>query len=288
MKVNELPHNLLKDEACSRLIISHYQPAAGVHKSRTVLHLHMIQLMINGCQTIVRAGGCVTVKGGELLLISNGHCLISEGIPDDAPFKSLVIYFSANLLDEFLSKYNKLITDRNTKKERQVFLRYSQDTFIRNFVLSLEIMLLHAESFNEEMKKLKLEELLLYLLILDPEKLLSLQETSWDNDGVMIRKAAEISVDSLVTVDELAFLCDCSRSTFKRKFAKVYGTAPQKWLLEEKMKLAGDLLSRAGQRPGKVYQRVGYENHSSFTYAFRHYYGMTPKAYQDSKLNLQL
>ncbi|MGY0040347.1 helix-turn-helix transcriptional regulator [Pedobacter sp. NJ-S-72] len=80
-------------------------------------------------------------------------------------------------------------------------------------------------------------------------------------------------------------LCNYSISTFKRKFRSIYATSPQKWFLQRKMQLAADLLKHPDERPGVVYQKIGYENHSSFTQYFKQYYGMTPRKYRD--LNVQ-
>jgi AraC-like DNA-binding protein len=74
-------------------------------------------------------------------------------------------------------------------------------------------------------------------------------------------------------------------STFKRKFFKIYGTSPQKWLTQQKMRIAANLLKHPHERPGSVYEKVGYENQSSFILAFKKQYGMTPREYQQTNLS---
>jgi AraC-like DNA-binding protein len=83
----------------------------------------------------------------------------------------------------------------------------------------------------------------------------------------------------------LAFLCNTSVSTFKRKFFKIYGTSPQKWLTQQKMRIAANLLKHPHERPGSVYEKVGYENQSSFILAFKKQYGKTPREYQQANLS---
>jgi len=103
-----------------------------------------------------------------------------------------------------------------------------------------------------------------------------------NNEGdLQLRTAVESNVCNPVTAEELAFLCHSSLSTFKRNFRKIYGSSPQKWLLQRKLAVAADLLKHPDQRPGGVYEQVGYENHSSFTQAFKKQYGVTPSAYQE-------
>jgi len=134
--------------------------------------------------------------------------------------------------------------------------------------------------FTAELKLLKLEELLLYLLNQDVEKLLSLAIVAKDNDEMKLRQVAESSIGGRMSLEELAFLCNTSLSSFKRKFYKMYGASPQKWLLQQKMQLAANLLKHPGETPGSVYEKVGYEDHSSFSKAFKRQFKLTPKAFQ--------
>jgi len=121
---------------------------------------------------------------------------------------------------------------------------------------------------------------LLYLLNKDPEKLLSLAIAAKDNEEMKMRQVAESNIDGRLSLEELAFLCNTSVSSFKRKFLKMYGTSPQKWLLQQKMQMAANLLKHTGETPGSVYEKVGYENQSSFSKAFRQHFALTPKAFQ--------
>jgi AraC-like DNA-binding protein len=75
-----------------------------------------------------------------------------------------------------------------------------------------------------------------------------------------------------------------SLSTFKRKFEKIYGMPPNKWILQQRMELARNLLLHSHEKPSDVYHKVGYENHSSFSQAFKQYHGVTPKSLQPQKV----
>jgi AraC-like DNA-binding protein len=133
--------------------------------------------------------------------------------------------------------------------------------------------------------QIKLEELLLYLLHTDAAKLQSFSLIAKDEEDMRFRKAAESHIATPISVEELAFLCNTSLSTFKRKFLKMYGTSPQRWLVRQKMQLAANLLKQPHERPGSVYEQVGYTNQSSFILAFKNAYGKTPKEYQRANLN---
>jgi AraC-like DNA-binding protein len=74
-------------------------------------------------------------------------------------------------------------------------------------------------------------------------------------------------------------------STFKRRFAMIYGTSPSKWFLDKRMQKAAQMLKVHGLNASEIYQELGYENLSSFIKSFKQVYGMTPKQYQLNILN---
>jgi len=284
MKTYNLPQDLTPAnvQETGPIIIRPYKSQHNTIRNRIILHKNMINLLISGKKTIIHAEGTTTVHDGELLVLSCGNCLTTEVLPVNELFSSIIIYFDNELLIDFLNKHEYLV--KQDKEPRRPFLTFKQDAFISNYVTSLNLLLQLPSPLLPEFKKLKLEELLLYLLERDPSKLYSLLIVAENDEDLQLRKAVESNIGNPVTVEELAFLCNCSLSTFKRRFKSIYNLPPQKWLLEQKMQLAADLLKHPQEKPGIVYQKVGYENHSSFTQSFKKQYGMTPREYQERNL----
>ena len=266
------------------VIIRRYQSRHNTVKNKIILHSNMINLLISGQKTILHAGGATTIHAGELLILSCGNCLTTEVVPINQLFSSIILYFDNTLLTDFLHKHRHLLKEEQTPSTP--FLTFQQDAFIRNYVDSLDLLLQLPSPLLPALKKCKIEELLHYLLNKNPSSLFSLPTLTLTQDDLAIRSAVESHIGNPVTVEELAFLCHCSPSTFKRKFRKIYGLPPQRWLLEKKMQLAADLLKHPDEKPGLVYQQIGYENHSSFTQSFKRQYGMTPKEYQEQNQKL--
>src|SRR4029079_2762661 len=128
------------------------------------------------------------------------------------------------------------------------------DGFINNYIQSLLFMLSGEKQLSESMKELKLNELLLYLLENNPDSFLSFQKNATTgNIESRIRKVIEANKLNNLNLDELAFLCYMSTSTFKRHFNKIYKSSPTLWLNEQKMLLAWKLLSEQGEKPGDIW-----------------------------------
>lgn len=265
--------------------IRHYQSRHNSVRNKIVLHQNMINILKRGRKTVIYPEGTTTVREGEFLVLSAGNCLTSEVISDNQDFASLILYFDNTVLTDFFVRHQQMLR-ADEMQERKLFLLYRQDDFIQHYVQSVEV-LLSSGQFTPALQRVKIEELLLYLYQQSPQRFLSLMAKGPDSEEMQLRRVVENNIEHSVTVEELAFLCNASVSTFKRRFARVYGTSPQKFLVSRRMALAAALLSQAHERPGQVFQKVGYENHSSFSQAFKQQYGVTPREYHESQLNVR-
>jgi len=283
-----LPDDLITGPPVDKneVIIRHYKSEHDSVKNKIILNRNMINLLISGSKTVVYPETTITVIDGELVVLSTGNMLTSEVISNNKGFESMLIYFSNDLLNNFWIKYQSILADNAPVHKKQPYLVYHQDGFIRQYVQSLLLLLQGRSGLSSEIKQIKLEELLLYLFQRDPAKLQSLQIISKDHADLQLKKVVESHIGLPITIEELAFLCNMSRSTFKRNFYRLYSTTPQQWLLERKLEKAGELLKFTDESPSRVYLKVGYKNHSSFSYAFRQYFGINPSEYQMQQLNV--
>jgi len=273
------------EEQGKPVIIRSHQASTSSANNKSIIHQNMVDIIIAGKKTIIDAYNITTLEAGEMMILSKGSSLISQALPKQGLFHNLVIYFTNEILAGFWIKHTTG-SNRNLKDNaKHPFITYRQDVFISNYIDSVLLLLKSPSKFPDQFKQVKLEELLLYLLHTNPEKLQSLSMIAKDNEDMQFRKAAESHITTPISVDELAFLCNTSLSTFKRKFLNIYGTSPQRWLTRQKMQLAANLLKHPQERPGSVYAQVGFANQSSFILAFKKAYGMTPKEYQLANLS---
>lgn len=77
-----------------------------------------------------------------------------------------------------------------------------------------------------------------------------------------------------IPLEKFAKLTGRSLSTFKRDFAKVYDTTPEKWLQKKRLEQAYFLITQQNKRPTDVYLEVGFENLSHFSTAFKKEFGV--------------
>ena len=82
-------------------------------------------------------------------------------------------------------------------------------------------------------------------------------------------------VHSNLKLEEIAFLCNMSLSTFKRHFVNEYNVSPGKWLKNERLQKAKEMLEQ-GEKPSEIYLDFGYNNLSNFSVAFKNKFRISP------------
>jgi AraC-like DNA-binding protein len=291
MSITYLPQDIFPAaENFDGIIFHNYSAPVGSFKGKSILNMNAISLVLSGEKTLLFADQSIFIKDDEFHFLSAGHCLASMQLSDKNIFSSILIFFDNKILADFYLKYDALLTKLKGRQKitPEPYIGFKKDAFVLNFIDSLKLLFKNGTDFSYEMKLLKFEELMLHVLQKHPLQILSFQTNKRnDLDDFEIRKAVETNIPNNISVEELAFLCKLSLSTFKRRFTKLYGTSPNKWILRRRMEMARDLLLHYDQKPSEVYYKVGYENHSSFTQSFRQTFGITPKDFQSQQLNVE-
>jgi AraC-like DNA-binding protein len=292
MKIYTLPQDIFPGGRApdDSIIFHNYEAPAGSFNGKSILSKNAISLVISGEKRMHFAEKEVYVNNREFHFLSAGNCLVSMKLDRSVPFKSFIIFFDNSVLSNFFSKYSRQVTAArsHTIVRPEHYIAFTKDDFVIHFIGSLQLLRQSGSGISMEMKLLKFEELMLHLLEQYPAKLLAFKpagESEFDDPA--IRAAVESNITKNISIEELAFLCNTSVSTFKRRFAKIFHTSPNKWILHRRMQLARELLQRQGERPADVFYKVGYENHSSFSKSFKQTFGITPQGFQKQQLNVQ-
>jgi len=272
-------------EAGTGVRLINHVTKSNVVRNKIVLQNYLFSLLVEGTKAVHTAHNSTAIDNEKFLLLLPGNYLMTEKIASsDGRFQTVLIFFTQEALNVFFSKYADInIETRNmTYEQVQIF---NKDQYLKNFIDSLLLLTGNEKEMAATIQQLKLEELLLYLCYHYPEKIAQLKiRANISITEIEIKKLVESNIGSNITLDELAFLCNLSLSTFKRKFIKLYGIAPSKWFLQRRMELATALLRTGKETPSEIYYKVGYESHSSFTHSFKQVFGLTPTEYRESIL----
>ncbi|MGI4863060.1 MAG: helix-turn-helix transcriptional regulator [Janthinobacterium lividum] len=267
----------------SAVSLLRYRTPTPAARARVLLPQHMFTFLLAGEKTVLFAGAHVTVRPQQFVLLAAGNCLMSEkAAASGTDYHSLLLLFDQQVLTDFFSRHAAWLGPLARPAASQPFLQFEQDAFLGHFVQSLDCLLTSPPlALPPALPQVKLEELLLYLAQQYPGQLQQLRSlVPAASDELLVRQAVTSHIGSPITVEELAFLCNMSLSTFKRRFAHLYGTSPSRWLLQKRMEKAASLLRQTDRQVSELSDELGYEHLSSFIQSFRQFYGVTPKQYQ--------
>ena len=283
MDVNSIPANSpSSNQDDADISIIRYRSRKPAARSMITLPRNLITFLLDGEKTVHFAGAQANVKPHQFILLAAGNCLMSEKIAaPGTDYHSILVFFDPKFLSDFFDRHTLLI-DRPAKiADQRPFFLFEKDEFLINFTRSLDSLLIGNKPVHPQLQKVKLEELLIYLAVQYPGQIQQIRNMHFEaNDDLLIRQAVTSHITNNISVEELAFLCNMSLSTFKRRFACLYGNSPNRWLLEKRMEKAAEMLRKNDCKASEIFSELGYENLSSFIQSFKQIYGVTPKQYQ--------
>lgn len=136
MNTYYLPDDLLGDSPSlpDDVVIRYYNSDRDSVKNRIVLNRNMINVLISGTKTIVYPDATAVVRAGELVVLSTGNVLTSELLAGTERFTSILFYFSNEVFNRFLIKYEHLLKGVTPTTSVQPFLVFKQDNFVKHFI----------------------------------------------------------------------------------------------------------------------------------------------------------
>ncbi len=154
---------------------------------------------------------------------------------------------------------------------------------IAKFIESLEFYFEHPTLVNNDLLELKIRELVLLLIqTKNVASVVALIADLYSTQTVELREVVELHLYSNLSVDELAALCHMSPSTFKREFKKEFASSPAKYINDQKLKKARDLLSVSDLPIGDIAYEVGFNDPLYFTRLFTRKEGVPPSTYRNT------
>jgi AraC-like DNA-binding protein len=213
------------------------------------------------------------VSKEQSLLIRKGNWLWTELLDNDDIYYCKLLFFSEDRLKSFLAKHCK---NKTKLEDKLPFFIIENDAYIASYLDTLSKMSLLTSEFNAEMLSLKFDEIMLYLLTKYGEKFELYLYSLISKETSPFKKTIESNVYSNLKLEEIAFLCNMSLSTFKRSFIAEYKASPGKWLQDKRLQRAKEVLESEDLTASDIYLDFGYSNLSNFSIAFKNKFGISP------------
>jgi AraC-like DNA-binding protein len=275
MPIENIPEIYIEDkEANEGLLVYDFKMTNDVVKSKVNLSMNMFSFLQVGKKQVHFADTSIAVNSKQSLLLKKGNWLWTELLDTEAIYYCKLFFFSEEKLIEFLQKNTK---DSQPRRDEIPYFVIENDDYITTFLNSLSVLNAVSSDYDERLLLVKFEEIMLYLLHKYGQEFEFYLHSLISKAVSPFKKVVESNVHSNLKLEEIAFLCNMSLSTFKRHFTVEYNEAPGKWLQDKRLQRAKEILQEGLLKPSDIYLDMGYNNLSNFSIAFKNKFGISPK-----------
>lgn len=274
MPIENIPEIFFENKNTPQdIFVYDFKMTSDVVKSKVNLSMNMFSFLQVGKKQVHFANTSMAVNSQQSLLLKKGNWLWTELLDTEAIYFCKLFFFSEKKLTDFLSKYTN---DVKPYKEEVPYFVIENDDYIASFINSLSSDTFLNHSYSEVLLVLKFEEIMLYLLNKYGNEFEYYLHSLISKEVSPFKNIVESNVHSNLKLEEIAFLCNMSLSTFKRHFTSEYNEAPGKWLQDKRLQKAKELLQVGDLKASDIYLDIGYNNLSNFSVAFKNKFGISP------------
>lgn len=274
MTIRNVPETFAQEKRSNLdLFVHDFKMTDDISKSKVNLSLNMFCLLQKGQKQVHFADSSVIVDSRQSLLIKKGNCIWSELLDKDDVYYCKLLFFSESRLKGFLKKYGQIAPEDALTPS---YFLIENDEYIHAYIDSLSTILAAPRIFLDNLIATKFEELMLYLTSKYGNAFENYLHSLISKEYSTLRDIVENNLYSNLKIDDIAFLCHMSLSTFKRNFKKEYHTSPGHYLHDKRLHRAKELMEQKDIKATDVYRSFGYKNLSNFSAAFKNKFGKSP------------
>ncbi|MEM6343939.1 MAG: AraC family transcriptional regulator [Bacteroidota bacterium] len=282
MRIHNLPDDLLPNTA-AEVQLYNYHIAHTCTKNKVDLSKNTFSFLLDGTKEVYTDYDPIKLGKQQFLLIRSGHCLMTENVSlANKTYRSILLFFTDEMLIEFLREQD---LEPPIAQPAQSFKVFDYDPYIQHFVESLTQLYRLDQALQHQILVAKFKEIMIYLVQTQGVEALHFLLGHQDSRERHFTNVIERNKLNKLSLQELAFLCNMSLSTFKREFKKQYQSTPSRWFQAQRLEHAAYLLSSQQKRPSDLFEEIGYESLSNFTQAFKKKFGASPKQFQMRNLD---
>ena len=238
------------------------------------LEQHLLYVVLGGSVTLTCGRQTWTVGKNEMILLRKAHSVsyVKHGAKETGLFESLLFAINDGLLKDFLT--TQQVQVQPTTEELGAQVSPMSDRLVA-YCWSLAPYFNDPSQTNPGLLRLKVMELLYN--VMDCSKIIFRQMLQLRQPVRRdVRRIVEESFTSPVSLDDLAYLSGCSLSSFKRDFQSIYGEPPARWIREQRLLKADEMLRSSNWSVADVCYTLGFENPTHFSRIYHQRFGHAP------------
>ena len=238
--------------------------------------MHSMGILLEGSKDIHLDNQDITINKGEISFLTQNNYYMSERTTLNSNYKSLIVYFDDKFIFDFIKKYN--IEINTTEIKSIVKVAYVNDILFENNIKIFQQYL--EKKFDENLLKLKIEEILLQALRLNNHKIHSFINSVLSTSSDRTSFILESDIDLIQTLDDMCSITRLTPNQMRRYLKKEYSLTPKTWIDTKRLEKAVLMLKNTNKIITDISTECGYSTVSWFISQFKKQYNQTPKEFR--------
>lgn len=255
--------------------------------SDTLINEARIVHVVRGHSQLFAANQSTVLRSGDTFIMKSDN-FINHWLPNETDELNEVIVFelTSDLLKDI---YQYQLPDwYSATQTNQVFAiqKVASQPLVDSFYSLLRDYLDQHLVLTEDLIKIKAQELLHILIKTDTtDSIRQIFGALFKPGEYEFQEVIQSHLFDGLNSQDLAFLTGQSLSSFKRKFASVYGTTPNKYFISKRLEKAQLLLKTTDMRISEIAYDCGFSDLGYFSKTFQKYFDCSPTEFRDKLLS---
>lgn len=246
--------------------------------------------VIRGYSSLVCAGKTLSLKPGTTLLMKADNFINQWHVRDDEDAVDIIGFrLTQNLLQRLYPQGlpapfsgSPKTNSRKIEAEQAFTISASAEPFqesalLSSYLQSVMLYMQNSQTFSESLVELKIRELVELLPTVDSSgRIVSLLGQLFNSQQPKLQEVVQAHLYTPLKLEDLAFLCHMSESTFTRHFKRVYGTSANKYLTSKRLEKAQQMILHNDISLTQIALECGFEELSYFSRVFKQHYQIAP------------
>ncbi|WP_139452040.1 helix-turn-helix domain-containing protein [Campylobacter armoricus] len=265
--------------------LCYYQKNSSITTNQEVLfNDYALVLILKGSKKIYSIDNQFIIDKDEIVFFSKNSFSIRDYVNDDNIYKSIILCFKESILVELIFKYKEIIFKLDSLKNNKNLFKLKTDLITKSIFESFIPCINFSHNNNENLLRLKFEELFLSLLYSeDNMEFLSFLKTILGGFKLELYKMFAYCQNDFENVASMAKFSKMDIASFSRNFKQSFGISAKEWLDNKRFEKAKFLLEFSTKNITQICTELGFNSPAWFIARYKKRYGITPKQEQKSK-----
>lgn len=240
----------------------------------------------------VLKGSCINHSETEEIKLSANQAVLAKcgnstfntaTIDGKTAYQAIVVKFHKDILEELYNNTTSPFPNKNTFTLSVNSTAVKTNKLFEQYIISLLTIFENPELANEDLLKLKLNELILHLLNTEnsPE-VLGIMTNLYEKKIFQFKEIINAHICSSLSIEELAQLTNQSLSSFKKTFKQIYNDTPNNYLIDKRIEKVAELIPLSEDSLSNIAFDCEFKTLAHMSRVFKNKYGISPSKFREN------